>query len=271
MKTLLLSLITTISLSSFAQIAVPNPSFEDWGIPNTWTYTPNDWMTQNNQLIMTSHIDSSSCDEELALRVTPFLGFETAAGVAWTEIDTDYIPANFNFCVKRHIDIPQDTVSVRLRFWNDGADVPFVVYENTWTTSSTDTTWNNVTMDLDQIEPIMHYVSIEVIAGYNGPLGGGSHLTWISVDNMGFDIVDNVGSDIQPDVDLLVSNHQISLIGSDAYQLTKPLIQLFDIRGKLVATTRENVLNFAHLRSGIYIAALSINGQTVATKRAFKQ
>lgn len=253
-----------------AQLEIPNPSFEEWEIINSWNYTPVGWSTQNWQLMETTTMDSAACHEDLSMAVKPIGGFETSAGVAHVEIETDYIPANFSFCVKRYVDIAEDTVQVRLRFWNATLDPPFVVYENAWVTSDSDTSWNYINMPLDQIEPVMHYVTIEVIAGYNGPLGGGSHLTWISVDDMAFDMVDDV-IETQDDYDLIVAGDMIRLSGDRAFQAQRLQIQLFDIRGKLVAETRENSLNFNHLRSGIYIATLLVDGQTVTTKRVFKQ
>lgn len=253
-----------------AQLEIPNPSFENWEIINTWNPTPVDWITQNWQLNDNTYVDSAACHENVSMAVRPVLGFETSAGMAHTQIDTDYIPANFSFCVKRYVDIPQDTVKVRLRFWNQASDPELMVYEKSWITSDTDTTWNYITLSLDQIEPIMHAVTIEVIAGYNGPLGGGSALTWIAVDDMKFDMVDGVEEE-RLQFELIVAGEEIRLRGVETYQMKHPRIQLFDLSGKLVAATSESVLNFSHLRAGIYIATLSIDGQTVSTKRAFKQ
>ena len=52
MKAALLSLALLLTASAFAQLEIPNPSFEGWNMDNTWNPTPDDWIIQNWQTIV---------------------------------------------------------------------------------------------------------------------------------------------------------------------------------------------------------------------------
>lgn len=188
MKALLSTLFVCMLLGTWAQdLPIENPGFETWDYYNTWTLDPLGWTTGNFQLADHVYPDSSAFEGEVALRVYPITFFESIPGFTYQELSTTFIPANFSFAVKCNID-GLDSVFVRLSFMNGFNPV----YTKTWSSDLSIQEWQAVNLDLDQIEPIMDGVRIEVIAGYGEVFLAGSPETWISVDAMGFEQTDGI-------------------------------------------------------------------------------
>ena len=66
------------------------------------------------------------------------------------------------------------------------------VYTKEWSSDTSIDEWQLVTLELDQIEPLMDLVTIEVVAGYGEVFLDGNPNTWISVDAMGFDVDNSI-------------------------------------------------------------------------------
>ncbi len=188
MKTLLSTLFVCMLLGASAQeLPIENADFETWDYYNTWTLDPLGWTTGNFQLADHVYPDSSAFEGEVAMRVYPITFFEPIPGLAYQELSTTFIPANFSFAVKCNIE-GLDSVFVRLNFMNGFNPV----YTKTWSSDQSIEDWLAVNLDLDQIEPVMDGVRIEVIAGYGELFLEGSPETWISVDAMGFEQTDGI-------------------------------------------------------------------------------
>jgi hypothetical protein len=267
MKYVSTSLLLALVLSSQAQPIIPNADLEAWSIPNTWTYTPDDWTTGNNQLLEHVVRDSMACEGNLAMRVYPIPGFETWEGVAWTEFDATYIPANLSFCVKANI-VEVDTVKVRLTFWNDGGDTPLLAYEKIWMTTQSIENWSTINVPLDQIEPIMHFARLEVIAGYTTALGGGSPDTSISVDDFSFTVAESVEEN-ECRFSASYAQGWLQVNQPDCGSDKMPLVRLYDLRGNLVIEKRGSTINLSQLSTGLYLVAIGGNNSPIYTQKLF--
>ena len=160
---------------------IPNGNFETWGLYNTWNYTPENWNTGNFQLFEHVFIDSAAYEGNFAMKVFPYTYFEAAPGYASTSLEIDIIPQYLSFYVKCDIPVELDSVSVSVSFFNG----EYMVYSEKWSSDESIEDWQQVVLELDQIEPIIEFVIIDVVAGY-GLFLEGSTETWISIDAIEF-------------------------------------------------------------------------------------
>lgn len=194
MKNLVLLFLSVLSMQASAQLLVPNGDFETWDYYNTWTLDPEFWVTGNFQLSMNTYPDSSAYQGDLAMYVEPFHWVAAVPGLAMNTFDATYIPETFEFAVKCHIE-GEDSVEVNVQFWNNNIKQ----YEEKWFSTSSIEEWEYVTLELDNIEPVITHCIIEVWASYGSGLElEGSLLTTITVDAMSFDGVVGV-SEVDPD------------------------------------------------------------------------
>ena len=135
---------------------IPNGDFENWW-SNTWNYSPEGWQTHNTQLMQDVFQDSASYEGVLAMQVRPTIVTLGSEGLAWTEIDIDYIPASLDFHVK-YQRTPTCGLSVEVIFYNDSVQV----YSGYWWAEDTVSAWMPVHLELDQIEPIITHAVIRV-------------------------------------------------------------------------------------------------------------
>lgn len=176
-----------ISQTIRAQVPIPNGNFEVWDFYNTWTLDPLDWQTLNNQL--SSHVfqDSAAFEGDFAMRVFPNTFFEPLPGAARTEFAIDAIPASFDFAVKCFIE-QLDSVFVRVSFVNTNGGSDWIIQESAeWHSDVSIDEWEVISLELNQIEPVIDLCVVQVITGYGDVFLEGSPNTWISVDAMGFE------------------------------------------------------------------------------------
>ncbi len=172
---------------------IPNGNFETWDLYNSWTLEPEFWVTSNNQLMTPVMQDSSAFEGNLAMRVNVLSGFEGAiVETASVLMSISEIPSLLNFMVKANVPMgdPADNVAVTVSFTYEDA----IVLTQTWTSLSPIADWLPVFMQFEGNNIEVQEVIITVSAGYNGPLGGGSWDTWISVDAMSFETMEQVSN-----------------------------------------------------------------------------
>jgi hypothetical protein len=249
MKSILSTLLLTLVLGATAQdLPIENPGFETWDYYNTWTLEPLAWVTGNSQLTDHVYPDSSAFEGELAMKVYPYTFFELVPGIAYQGVPTTFIPATFSFAVKCNIE-ELDSVFVKLRFTNNFNPV----YTKVWSSDESIEEWQMVTLELDQIEPVMDLVTIEVVAGYGNMFLEGSLTTWISVDMMGFDQTN--GIEEQACTPLVFPNPtegslNIKLCESNSIASRATL---YSSIGQIVIDEQnQNMLDLSKLPSGIY-------------------
>lgn len=249
MKAILSTLLLTIVLGATAQdLPIENPDFETWDYYNTWTLDPLGWTTGNFQLADHVYPDSAAYEGEAAMRVYPITFFEPIPGLAYQDVPTDFIPPTFSFAVKCNID-GLDSVFVRLNFKNGFNPV----YTKVWSSDESIDEWQYITLELNQIEPVMDVCTIEVVAGYGELFLDGSPLTWISIGAMGFDVVDGIEEQsciprIFPNPTEGNLNIQLCAAGSLVSQAT-----LYNSLGQIVIDEQnQNTLDLSKLPSGVY-------------------
>ena len=257
---------------ALSQPDIPNGEFEEWELANTWNLTPVDWITQNNQLIVHTEPDSMPCAGDLAMRVKSLPGFEGGVpGISSTMVELDAIPPSLDFCVKCNIDNEgfEDTVRVSIAFFNENIpDDP--VYEETWISTQDIVDWTEVSLELEQIEPVIDYATITVMSGFIGPLFGGGWETWISVDNLTF------GGGPNNIVNL--DHNQIKVFpnpGQDfvSIQSDKTIrdITIYDSSGKILeAPLEEALIDVRSLPAGLYYLSIILDDGTMEDIRWIK-
>ncbi|MFK7757840.1 MAG: T9SS type A sorting domain-containing protein [Flavobacteriales bacterium] len=266
MKELLSLTSLFLACLSFASAQViPNGDLETWiDSPGAWSEVPAGWITQNGQLFQSAFKETSACEGEFALKLQPMAGIESIMGAATLEFPTTSIPPQLNFCVKTNIesnDFFTDTCRVIISFFNAGNEF----YSEEWVNSVSITDWTEVSITLNQIEPLMDSCHIEVQASYPGiGLGSGSLNTWIAVDDFKFSEVNNVLEN-SGDLELNIYPNPSS-DGLFTVQSSERLSNfiLLDILGHVILEeTNINQSSFAlktNLSTGMYF--LQWNGQT---------
>ncbi|MDG2246741.1 MAG: T9SS type A sorting domain-containing protein [Flavobacteriales bacterium] len=249
MKTILSGLLVLFVCTATAQdLPIENADFETWDYYNTWTLDPDAWQTSNMQLAYNVEPDSASYEGEVAMRVYPWSFFEPLPGYSTQQIPTSFIPPTFSFAVKCHVE-PLDSVFVRLRFTNQFMPV----YTKEWSSDVSIDEWQFITLELDQIEPIMDLVTIEVIAGYGEVFLEGNPNTWISVDAMGFDVDNSVQeSGCELSIFPNPTTDELTVRFCDGNQLAER-IQVFNAAGqRVIDEQNKRTISMAHLPPGAY-------------------
>ncbi|MCH2199634.1 MAG: T9SS type A sorting domain-containing protein [Flavobacteriales bacterium] len=257
LNTLLSAIFVLVSFSSSAQYPeFSNAGFEDWEV-GVWNFNPVDWDVMNSQLFENTFPDSSAYEGEVAMQVFPFNFFEAAPGLAFQVASCDAIPPTFNFAVKCNIE-GQDSVKVQLIFSNNGLPV----YITQWASGESIETWQEVTMTLNQIEPVITDVSVYVQAGYGEIFLEGSPETWISVDAMGFDDAISVSEDLAPEIEIYPNpaSEQLYVKGVEP---NLPMV-IYDENGKIVAQEfTGGVIDVSQLKSGVYLIDIARESQHI--------
>lgn len=267
MKKLLSSLLVLCCCVATAQdLPIENADFETWDFYNTWTLDPDAWQTGNMQLATHVEPDSSAYEGEVAMRVYPWTFFEPLPGYVVQQIPTSFIPPSFSFAVKCNID-EVDSVFVRLRFTNQFMPV----YTKEWSSDVSIDEWQVVTLELDQIEPIMDLVTIEVVAGYGQMFLEGSPETWISVDAMGFD-VDNFVDEIPCQINVFPNPTSDRINFQFCEGIPKAdRIRIYNAAGQLVMDEQQKAsLSIKHLPPGSYEVVFAV-GQLTDTTTIIKK
>lgn len=173
-----------LTFHNFCAQEIPNGNFESWGIYNGWTEEPTGWNTPNNQLIETTVKDLDAFEGDYAMRVNPYTMGVGEYG--WGNIDfpIEYIPSSLDFYAKWE-KTSTAAVGVDITFYNE--DTP--IYTASWYADSNESDWTLINIPLDQIEPIMDHVTVNVFVSI-GDFAAGEG--WISVDQMGFGLVDGL-------------------------------------------------------------------------------
>jgi hypothetical protein len=269
MKTSILCLSLLFATTfGLAQVEIPNGNFEEWGLFNTWNYSPAEWNTPNMQLLAPVEMDSMAYEGDFAMRVTPFLGFETSSTTAHTSFVVNELPEQLSFWVKAFIDEGEaDSVRVSLSYFeSDAAQSP--LYNITWIATTSIDDWTLVTLDLDTDIVGATMASVAVRCGYDGALGGGPWSTWISVDAMAVGASTGMADDdlcLQP-TELSIRGNIITAKGC-GFATNKTAIELYDLSGKLLARKEGNSMKLDQFAEGLYMARAYSEGVPVTTRK----
>jgi hypothetical protein len=232
---------TTATLLSFFIFAVcaaqiPNAGFENW-IENGWSYNPEDWETDNSELLQPVTQDLEAHEGMYAMKVTAVPIGVGDWGEASTTVPIDYIPASLDFWVKSQNE--NGFVQVLIEFFND--EMLFTSFF--WGTIESISDWTFVSIEMNQVEPVLTHAKITVSALVGDLIAGQAQ---ISIDEMSFGetnaVIDHSVINIQvypnPAIDSFqfdVENHKVDRI--EIYALDGKLakaVQLNDLETKEV-------------------------------------
>lgn len=239
---------------------IPNGNFEDWGMPNTWNFTPDSWMTSNYQLSDLVRMDTMSFEGEFAMQVNSGGDFSF---LAYSQIGflVNAIPDKLEFAVKTEVNgFPG--LWVEATFWN--GDI-FVLTDG-WSAVSTMNEWEVVEIDFENIEPVVDSVSIKVGA-QAGDFAYGTG--WISVDQMRFTDFTNVEETELSTIQVYpnpVSN-QLNIKSDDTFDK----IEIYDSMGRLILSEyRLSTIDVSDFAKGNYQLVIYRKDEIIDSKNFIK-
>ena len=245
MKKYLLILVFLMPLFAFAQ-SIPNGNFESW-IVFIWYENPEFWTTDNTEIQYTVTKDSDSWEGDFAMRVTAQPSVIGEYGEASTLFEISSVPAALNFYAKSENEF--GSVGVEITFLNQENEI----YTEYWYSSENMEEYTQISIPLEQIEPIITHARIRVTAQV-GDLVPGS--AWISVDDMAFGEPLNVKQEAKtyfkifpnPTNEMLTVQSPDGILGN---------LIITDMQGKTVYTDFINdiqtSINIKDLAPGSYI------------------
>lgn len=259
MKSTFTFFLALLAIAANAQI-VPNGNFENW-TTNTVPTLPVDWTTEISDAQMPVTQDLDAYEGDFAMKVT---SQETGIGEyasARTTLDIEYIPASLDFYVKTEVAF--GAVQVSITFYNQ--DIEVISFD--WFTSENIEDWTPVSIEMDQIEPIITHVEI-VVSAQVGDFAPGDAI--ISVDAMGFGTISGV-SDIENRNIVIYPNPANDYIQFSTEDIKVQSISVMDITGRVVMQKSQfrngQHIEVSALPEGIYIlSANMVDGSMGAQK-----
>lgn len=242
-----------LALMAFAANAqtIPNANFETW-TTDTWPITPIDWVTQISDAQEPVTQDLDAYEGDFAMRVT---SQETGIGEfasATAIFDIDYIPASLDFYVKTEVSF--GAVQVSIIFY----DQDLVIASHDWFTSENIQEWTPVSIEMDQIDPIITHAEI-VVSAQVGDLVAGDAI--ISVDAMGFGTTNGVDRIKNRDL-AIYPNPASNILNIQSPENTIEAITFYNITGKIIyeqsLNTLSNKIDVSELPIGAYTVVATL-------------
>lgn len=183
MKTLLIVFSISVVLPLCAQ-NVPNGDFEKWHSVGGWFDNPDDWQTNNTQIIAAGVVqDMETPYGLLAMQVRNVSGIP---GNAYTMFQRVVHPLAVNVSVKTDI-VSDDSVAIRILIYHSGSVVDSGVWYGT-----TSEPWTQKTIEVSQNSDDSDSMEVRVTAG---KLFG----SWLSVDQFDIEdlsVIDNIDKNL---------------------------------------------------------------------------
>jgi hypothetical protein len=217
---------------TFCAAQIPNAGFENW-IENGWGYNPEDWETENSELVQPVTQDLEAHEGMYAMKVTAVPTGVGEWGEASTTVPIDYIPASLNFWVKTQVE--NGYVQVLIEFFLD--EVQFTSY--TWDNTESINEWTFVSIEMTQQEPVLTHAKISVFAQVGDLIAGQAQ---ISIDEMSFGETNTV-SDHSFNNIRVYPNPAKDSFKFDAENHTVDRIEIYALDGKMGMAVELNDLN----------------------------
>ncbi|HLF64738.1 MAG TPA: T9SS type A sorting domain-containing protein [Saprospiraceae bacterium] len=251
MKDLLLWMVMCFTLPFYAQ-NVPNGDFEDWHTVGGWFENPDDWQTNNNQIIAPGVVkDSETPFGFFAMQVS---NVTNIPGEAYTGFIRTVRPDNVHVFARSNI-MTQDSAVITVLLYHEGD----VVDSGTWY-ETTSKAWRQITIPVSQNTQEIDSLEVRVKAGKQ--IG-----TWMSVDVFSIEDPSGIGMD-QSSHWTLFPNPMIDrseLVFDNPGQQSAALV-VSDMLGEVVLM-RTNIKNNTILferrdfPAGLFLVILSIDGK----------
>jgi len=247
------------ALSLIAQI--PNAGFENWSF-NGWNYVPDDWETDNTQLQEPVTQDLDAYQGDYAMRVTAVPYALGKIGEASVSFPNEVVPPSLDFWVKSSVE--NGYVEVRIEFWNEDN----LVYFEQWFNTEQISEWTFVSMELEQIEPILTDANIQVTSLVGDLVSGDAE---ISIDAMGFGQTQSVSDYANYDFSIYPNPAQDYFTFRDEEGRIE-FFEIYTLDGKLIRTVQvnnsgNNSVDISSLANGIYSIVLKQDESTLGTQK----
>lgn len=257
MKKLLL-IITLMSATIWSQAqTIPNSGFESWENLFGWILDPENWETNNSQLMTPVQQDTNSFSGNYALTINH--DYASITGYAKSKFPLNEHPSAIKVYVKCEMSTI-DTVSVLVDVYSNLQ----IIDDGMWTSTMNISEWTLITIPITQRSAEGDSIEIRII-------GGDSLQTSLSVDEFSFDIISGIQTSIS-NIWTLYPNPfhnklKYELFGIEDSQMI--LFEIIDIYGRTVAKinkyTLQGELDFPDVSSGAYIVRITTD-QEVLTK-----
>ena len=240
-------------------IDIPNGDFENWTF-NGWNYEPENWFTENFQLIEHVTQDTDAYEGDYAMKVT--YSNETALvrqGHATVLIPTTETPSALLFHVKT--EAQASMLGVEVVYHIEDA----IVYTEQWSTTESINAWTPVTLALDDVAFDIDHISIDVFfQGGDDAVSEG----WISVDAMSFDTSNSILDETSDQESIWFDYSTQHLVKSKEGETG--WLELHTVDGSLVERKlwNDTRLKIPPLAKGIYLASfISTSGERASAIR----
>jgi hypothetical protein len=259
MKTCATFILLFLSIIASAQ-EIPNANFEDWTVL-IWTPEPDGWVSDNTEVSLSVTQDTESYEGEYAMKVTAIQTGIGAYGEAYTTFDTEIVPPSLDFYVKTASEF--GAVSVSISFFNNENEI----YTEFWSTTESYSEWTPISLELNQIEPILTHAIVRVFAEVGDLVPGSAE---ISVDAMGFGSQLSTSDPLTSREVSVYPNPANEQIYIDSKESIRDL-RLISAEGRLIkkweSEKGQTSLNLSEIPEGIYVLIGQTNNGTTIRKR----
>jgi len=243
----------------FSQI--PNAGFENWSF-NGWNYIPDQWETDNSQLQEPVSQDLEPFQGDFAMKVTAVPYPFGKLGEARVSFPNEVVPTSLDFWVKSSVE--NGYVEVRIEFWNED----LLVYTEQWINVDAIEEWTFVSIELDQIEPLLTDATIQVTALVGDLVNGDAE---ISLDAMSFGQPQSVNNSSQYKFSIYPNPVQNHFTFQDEEGQVE-FFEIYSLEGKLIQTVQvvnrgNQSVDISSLANGIYSLLLRQGKNILGTQK----
>jgi len=243
----LFTLFFSISFFFIDAQQIPNGSFEEWEIPNTWTETPVGWTTQNGQLIQNTVRDSFPSSGDWAMRVYPISAELGEYGVASTTVPFDGFLSVLGFDAKWE-KTSTAAVSVEVDFMND----ELVQYTEIWSPQENSSDWSYFEIStIPAGDLFISHLRIKVTVSI-GDFAAGEG--WIAVDDIYLYAPSGVSEIYTNNIEISPNPcDEVLNLNTDQLSNIENMV-IYDVSGHLIYTGKlESTYDTCTLTNGTYI------------------
>jgi len=232
--------------------AIPNSGFENWHVPDTSSIeVPDGWVTTGSGVTK----DEDSYEGVYSMKIETVMYEEFAR----TAIDLDAVPPALGFYIKSYTEM--GVVGVQIVFYNGEEQV----HVQDWNTSGAHIEWTPVTIELEQIEPVITHAVIRVWAEVGDFAPG---MAEIQIDEMGFTEATSVADAHLEEVRVYPNPCKDVLYLEGTSPGTE--YSMRDITGREVAagitSSAQTSMDVTGLNAGVYLLRLHHQGEESVRK-----
>jgi hypothetical protein len=239
-----------ITLYSMAQ-TIPNSGFETWENIGGWYFNPENWETNNSQIMTPVLQETNSYSGNYSLTINH--NFSARTGYAKSRFPFNVNAVAIKAYVKCEIST-RDKVSVLVNAYLNQQ----LTGDGMWTSSNSISEWTLITIPITQKSSEADSLEIQIF-------GGDSLQTSISVDEISYDLISGINTHTSPVYTLYPNPFSEKL----RYEISGPeenqmiLFEITDVYGRTIARvdkyTNQGELNFPDIPAGIYIVKITTN------------